>query len=121
MKKILLTVEDVPNKVQLQHAVSRLTKDYEMLKRIRGRNDTEDPKSLIATASFLDMLVRRESRNLDKGDTVGDDFILSTKERFVTYLLSMSAEEAHKIVDSLTEEIKKNDSLLAHLGSAPIV
>jgi hypothetical protein len=115
MKKILLTTEDVPNKVQLQHAVSRLTKDYEMLKKIRGKNDTEDPRSFIATACFLDMLVRRESRNLEKGDMVGDSFIISTKERFVTYLLSMPSEEASKIIDSLKQEIEKNDSSLAHI------
>ena len=112
--KILLTTEDVPNKVQLQHAVSRLTKDYEMLKKMRGKSDTEDPKSFIATASFLDMLVRRESRNLEKGDMVGDSFIISTKERFVTYLLSMPSEEASKIIDSLKQEIEKNDTDLAH-------
>jgi hypothetical protein len=115
MKKILLTAEDIPNKVQLQHAVSRLTKDYEVLKRFRGKNDTEDPRSLIATASFLDMLVRRESRNLDKGDMVGDNFILSTKERFITYLLSMSSEEALAVIDSLKKEIEENDKVLAHL------
>ena len=114
MKKIFLMTEDIPNKVQLQHAVSRLTKDYEMLKKMRGKSDTEDPKSFIATASFLDMLVRRESRNLEKGDMVGDSFIISTKERFVTYLLSMPANEAAIVLESLKEEIKKNDTDLAH-------
>lgn len=105
MKKIMLLPSDIPNILQLQHAVSRLTKDYEMLKRIRGLNDKEDPKSLIAAASFLDMLVRRESRNLDKGDMVGDDFILSAKERFITYLMSIDKDEALKEIESMKEKI----------------
>jgi len=105
MKTILLIAEDVPNKIQLQHAVSRLTKDYEILKRIRGKNDTEDPKSLIAAAAFLDMLVRRESRNLDKGDMIVDNFILSVKERFITYLLSLNKDDALKEMDVIRETL----------------
>ena len=114
MKKILLTPGDMPSKVQLLHAISRLTKDYETLSKIRGKSDTEDPKSLIATASFLDMLVRRESRNLEKGDMMGDIHILSAKKKFITYLLSITANEASVILDSLKEEVDNNDSMLAH-------
>ncbi len=111
MKKIILRSEDIPNKVQLQHTVSRLTKDYQLLKKIQGKNDTEDPKSLIATASFLDMLVRRESRNLETGDSVGDDFIQSAKERFITYLLSLPLGEANEVIDSLKEEINNDKDM----------
>jgi len=107
--KIILTSEDVPNKVQLQHAVSRLTKDYELLKKVKGRSDTEDPKSMIATAAFLDMLVRRESRNLEKGDLVGDKYLLSIRERFVTYLSSISKEEADTVLSSIKEELNVRD------------
>jgi len=105
MKKILLIADDVPNKVQLQHAVSRLTKDYEMLKRIKGKDNTEDPKSLIAVASFLDMLVRRESRNLVSGESNSDSFLMSLEERFKTYLLSLSTEDARKAMNMLESHI----------------
>lgn len=115
MKKILLISEDVPNKVQLLHAISRLTRDYETLLKVKGKNDTEDPKSLIATASFLDMLVRRESRNLEKGNLMGDIHILSAKKKFITYLLSITASEASEVINSLKEEIDQNGKSLAHI------
>ena len=86
-----------------------------MLKKLKGKNDKEDPKSLIATASFLDMLVRRESRNLDNGNMIVDDFILSIKDRFMTYLLSLPTSEAAKLLDFLKEKIEKHDKNLAHL------
>lgn len=114
MKKIVLTSEDVPNKLQLQHSVSRLMKDYGLLIKYRGTKDVEDPKSMLATASFLDMLVRRESRNLKKGEMEGDQYLLSVKEQFKTYLLSLSNEEAQQALDSLKEEINNDDTGLAH-------
>jgi hypothetical protein len=111
MKKIMLLPSDVPNKIQLQHAVSRLTKDYDLLKKLRGKNDTEDPKAMIATASFLDMLVRRESRNLEKGEIVGDMHVVSVKERFITYLLSLPKEEAYNLILTLKEQLDAQDIL----------
>ena len=105
----MLLPSDVPNKIQLQHAVSRLTKDYDLLKKLRGKNDTEDPKAMIAAASFLDMLVRRESRNLEKGEIVGDMHMVSVKERFITYLLSLPKEEAYNLILTLKEQLDAQD------------
>lgn len=103
----MLLASDVPNKVQLQHAVTRLIKDYEMLSRIKGRNDSEEPKAIIAAASFLDMLVRRESRNLEKGELAADVHLSSLQERFTTYILSLPNEESHILLNSIKEKLEQ--------------
>jgi hypothetical protein len=105
MKKILLSSEDVPSKMQLQHAVSRLTKCYDLLKKYKGRSDFEDPKALIATAAFLDMLVRREARNLEKGESTCTDYDMFLKQRFTTYLKSLTHNEADLILEAIKKEL----------------
>ncbi len=109
-KSIILTSEDVPTKLQLIHAVSRLTKCYKLLAKSRGKNDTEDPTSLMETANFLDMLVRREGRSLRKDeDAYTDAHILSMADKFLEYLTTLPKEDAYAVLQKLRERLEVND------------
>jgi hypothetical protein len=101
MKKIVLMSGDVPNKLQLQHAVSRLMKDHDLLSRTKGKTDIESVRALVAVASFLDMLVRRESRNLESGELAGDILLASITDRFKTYLISLPQSEAVSVIEDM--------------------
>lgn len=99
---IVLTQEDVPTKLQLIHAASRLKKDYELLKKVKGAKNTEDPSSMAVVASFLEMLVKRESRNLRKEteeQELKDVHIQSMLETAVEYLQSLSQEKQKELSD----------------------
>jgi hypothetical protein len=110
MKKIVLLAEDVPTQLELQHGVSRLMKCYDLLKKFQGKNNTEDPKSMLSVAGFLDMLANREARNLRQGAYAIDAHIISLNDMFKTHLMSLSKEEANKILDSLREKINEESS-----------
>lgn len=91
---IILTQEDVPSKLQLLHAASRLRKDYELLKKSKGNKNTEDPSSMAAVANFLEMLVKRESRNLRKDEQeASDPHIRSMLDIAVDYFRSLPQEQ----------------------------
>jgi hypothetical protein len=109
MKKILLATEDVPTKLELQHAVSQLMKCHDLLKRIKGKNNTEDPRSMLAVACFLDMLIKREARNLRKEAYISDAYIISLGDMFVTHLMSIDKDKAIKEINSLKDRIDGGD------------
>jgi len=92
---IVITQEDVPTKLQLIHAASRLRKDYELLKKSKGHKNTEDPASMAAVANFLEMLVKRESRSLRKDEEAeaNDPHIKSLLDAAVEYFNSLPDEQ----------------------------
>lgn len=72
-KSIIIQADDAPTYKEIIDAVSRLRKDYELLSKFRGNKDKEDPESLRKVASFLEMLAKREKRNLRKSESFIDD------------------------------------------------
>lgn len=65
-KTITLNSEDFPTVKAIADSISRLRKDYKLLERLRGSSDIEEPKSFKSVISFLEMLVKREKRNIPK-------------------------------------------------------
>ncbi len=72
-KSIIISTGDVPTYKEIIDAVSRLRKDYKLLTKIRGTKDQEDPESMQIVAAFLEMLAKREKKNLPKSKSVIDD------------------------------------------------
>jgi len=68
-KSIIIGADDVPTFKEILDTVSRLRKDYKLLSKIRGTKDAEDPESLRKVAAFLEMLAKREKRNLRKSES----------------------------------------------------
>lgn len=65
-KSIIINVDDMPAADEIRHAISRLRKDYALLNKIRGKSDKEDPEYIINVAHFLEVLLNREKRTLNK-------------------------------------------------------
>jgi hypothetical protein len=101
MKTIMLNVNDVPTVSSILDAIVRLRKDYELLKRVRGKKDKQRPESMLEVANFLEMLVRREKRNLNKEqDDVRIETVKSTID-FMVDLDSLSREDKLALVGLL--------------------
>ncbi len=62
---IMLDPEEVPTAKQIEEAVERLKKDFEILSKMRGNNDP-DPQSLQYVSSFLEMLAQKYKKRLKK-------------------------------------------------------
>lgn len=57
---LVLNTEDVPDKKELEQAVSRLRKCTEILSRIRSKkHKDEDPEALKKVANFLEMILKK--------------------------------------------------------------
>lgn len=86
--------------MQLVHAASRLRKDYELLKKMKGPKNTEDPSSMASVAHFLEMLVKRESRTLRKDDVVdvSDLHVKSMLDVALDYLISLPKEKQDELL-----------------------
>jgi len=65
-KTIILNGGDLPTVKDIVDTISRLRKDYKLLSKFQGTNDKEDPNSYKSVIAFLEMLVKREKRNLPK-------------------------------------------------------
>lgn len=72
-KSIIISSADLPTYRELIDTVSRLKKDYQLLSKIKGTKDVENPESLRTVASFLEMLAKREKRNLPKEESSIDN------------------------------------------------
>ena len=99
MKKIILNAEDMPTVMELTHAVSRLMKDYRLLKKIRGSQDIEEPDSMYKVASFLEMLIKREKRNLPKDKSKIDNSMDIMIDMVALHLLDMEDWELSRTVE----------------------
>ena len=64
---VLIDPEDLPTKKELKESISRLRKDYEILKDFAPSKHRCDPKSVLAIAKFLEHLLERESARLKEG------------------------------------------------------
>ena len=105
-KSVIISIDDVPTKLNLIHTISRLQKDYDILKRTRGTNDKEDPRSYLASINFLEMLVRREGRRLAKEEDV--------KDPYITHAIDTALEAARDHLSKLTEQELSDLILLKH-------
>lgn len=65
-KTIVIPTDEIPCRKDLVDTVSRLKKDYELLRKIRGTKDVEDPEAIIRVANFLAGLVQRGRRKINK-------------------------------------------------------
>lgn len=97
---IIIHKSDAPSKAQLLHAVTRLRKDAELLKKMPGSKKTEDPVALNAIANFLEMLVKKEGNTLV--GSLDNDYIYKG-------LLEMAVEHLSKLSD---------DDIAAQIASA---
>lgn len=68
-KTIILHSSDLPSVKVFIDAISRLKKDHELLSRIKGHKDIEDPSSFIHMVSFLESVLLKEKRKLSKEDS----------------------------------------------------
>jgi hypothetical protein len=57
---------DLPSLPDLVDTISRLKKDYKLLSKIKGSKDIEDPESFRRVCGFLEMLIGRHKRDLEK-------------------------------------------------------
>jgi len=108
-KQILINIDDVPSKLELVHAVSRLRRDYDLLSQYRGRKDKEDPESFRVVAAFLEMLIKREGKRLPKRDGAIDDSLDVLIDLLVTQLNQMDDWELKQTVQetALNDIVKK--------------
>lgn len=95
-KSVIINIDDMPTKLNMVHTISRLQKDYDMLKRIRGQNDKENPRSFLASINFLEMLVMREGRRLVKED--------DAKDPYVTHAIDTALAIAREHISKLSEK-----------------
>ena|SRR5688500_5964200 len=63
-KSLVLNSSDLPTQKELVDAISRLQKDFKLLQRVRGKNDTEDPESFKKVIGLLEILVKRDKKSL---------------------------------------------------------
>ena len=98
MANIILNPDDMPTADELIHAVSRLRKCYNLLTKMRGSNDKEDPEALKKVASFLDMIAKREKKNLPKASTLTDTMEIAI-DMVVSHLLEMDDWERHRTIE----------------------
>lgn len=98
-KTIILNSEDFPTVKALTDTISRLRKDYKLLERMRGTKDIEEPSSFKSVMSFLEMLIKREKRNIPKEK----DYIDNHMEIMITmvgdYLEDMEEWELRRTVE----------------------
>jgi hypothetical protein len=73
-----------------------LRKDHKLLVKIRGTKDIESPESMKAVAGFLEMLAKREKRNLPKDDSVFDSSHDVLMQMLYDELKDMESEEIHR-------------------------
>lgn len=87
---IIINKNDAPSKAQLLHAITRLRKDADLLKKMPGSKKTEDPIVLHTVANFLEMLVKKEGNTLI--GSIDEDYMHKS-------LLEMAAEYFAKMSD----------------------
>lgn len=95
-KSIIIGTDDLPSYKEIVDATSRLRKDHKLLTKIRGNKDQESPESMKAVAAFLEMLAKREKRNLPKDDSVFDNSHDILMQMLYDELKDMETEEVHK-------------------------
>ncbi len=69
-KSVIIQSDDMPCFKHMIDTISRLRKDYTLLKRIKGAKDKENPESFRSVIGFLEMLIGREKRRLPKEEDV---------------------------------------------------
>jgi len=74
-RTIILNSDDLPSVKAITDTVSRLRKDYSLLSKLRGSKDVEEPSSFKSVISFLEMLVKREKKNLPKDKAFIDNHL----------------------------------------------
>lgn len=99
MANIILNPDDLPTAEQLRDATSRLRKCYRLLQRIRGTDDKEDPESLKATADFLEMMIKREKRNLPQTPRTLSDGMEILIDMVASHLLEMDEWERKQTIE----------------------
>ena len=72
-KRIIVHLQDLPSKKSIIDAISRLKKDYELLRRCRGKKDKEDPNSLRSVMGFLESVM---GQRVNVEDEILDDSAL---------------------------------------------
>jgi len=101
-KKVILSTDDLPTYKEIIETVSRLRKDYKLLTKIKGTKDTENPDSLKNVAAFLEMLAKREKKNLPKDES----FIKNSHD----IIIQMFCDEVSNLDDwELKQTIQETD------------
>ena len=98
-KTIVLNSEDFPTVKAITDSVSRLKKDYGLLSKFRGSKDVEEPNSFKSVISFLEMLIKREKRNIPKEKKFIDNHLEIMTEMVAEHLNSMDDWEMHRTVE----------------------
>ena len=118
MKRIMLNAEDLPTAKNLVDAISRLSKDYRLLSKFQGTKDIEDPESFRRVVGFLEMLVKREKRNLPKTESTEGKYMEIMIEAVAAHLAEMDPWEAKctiqetglkKVFDKVAHEMKETE------------
>lgn len=107
-KSVILMAEDLPSTKSLVDSISRLRKDYSLLQRLKGSKDIEDPDSFKRVIGFLEMLLKREKRNLPKTET-DPNFMEVMIEIVALHISEMDPWEAKCVIKEtgLLEVFKK--------------
>ena len=67
MNEVRINLDDMPTANELKDTIDRLRKDFELLSKVSGKNNKENPIAFSQVAGFLEMLLNRESKRLKKG------------------------------------------------------
>jgi hypothetical protein len=65
-KTIIMHADEVPSVRELVETINRLKRDYDLLSRIKGSKDIEDPNSFKSIIGFLESFLKRDKRKLNK-------------------------------------------------------
>ena len=98
-KTIILNGNDLPTVKAIIDTISRLRKDYSLLSKIRGSSDVEEPASFKSVISFLEMLVKREKKNLPKEKEFIDNHFEVMIDMVAARLLDMEDWELKRTVE----------------------
>ena len=98
-KTIILNGNDLPTVKAITDTISRLRKDYTLLFKLRGSNDVEEPDSFKSVISFLEMLVKREKKNLPKEKKFIDNHLEIMIDIVAAHLISMDDWELKRTIE----------------------
>ena len=98
-RTIILNSDDLPTVKAITDTISRLRKDYSLLSKLRGVNDTEEPDSFKSVISFLEMLVKREKKNIPKEKKFIDNHLQVMIDIVATHMSEMEDWELQRTIE----------------------
>lgn len=98
-RTIILNSDDFPTVKAITDTISRLRKDYQLLAKLRGSNDIEEPDSFKSVISFLEMLVKREKKNFPKEKKFIDNHLEIMIDIVAAHLCEMDSWELKRTIE----------------------